>query len=273
MLNVTSDADRLYALLDKLYNMFTPEHYSQGRQVTQVCGGAAIKTAISLTEGLGGRIMYFGSSISSLGFGKVQSRSKPELFNSANELKGMIAPEHDAFQKMAEDCIRSSTCVDLFFATMAGQVSIDLATMVPVCGRTGGDLIYFEDFDVYNDGETLYYRVFRNMTRDVATDVMFKMRVSTGLTNTDYIGSFDRVQSSDMAISAVDQDKTITCLFRNDDTLKEGQPAYAQFAMLHTRADGTRMIRILNYTWKVCKNLYNYFKSADVENYIQFKMR
>lgn len=41
--------------------------------------------------------MYFGSSISSLGLAKVQCRSKSELFNSANEAKGMIAPEHNEF--------------------------------------------------------------------------------------------------------------------------------------------------------------------------------
>ena len=87
---------------------------------------------------------------------------------------------------------------------MPNQSTVDLATMAPIAARTGGDLIYFEHFDVYNDGERLYYNVFRNMTRDTVTDVMFKMRVSTGLTNVEYLGSFDRVQSSDFAISAID---------------------------------------------------------------------
>lgn len=76
--------------------------------------------------------------------------------------------------------------------------------MAPLCGRTGGDVILFEGFDVYNDGERLYYHIFRNMTKDVATDVVFKMRVSTGLTNVEYIGSFERIQSSDFAIPAID---------------------------------------------------------------------
>ena len=43
--------------------------------------------------------------------------------------------------------------------------------------------------------------------------------------------------------------------------------------MLYTRSDGQRMIRVFNYMWRVCKNLYAYFRSTDVENYIQFKMR
>lgn len=102
MFNVTNDANRLYALLDKLYNMFTPEHYSQGRQITQVAGGAALKAAINLlSEVNGGRIMYFGASISSVGCAKVHSRSKQELFNSDAEARGMIAPAHEEYTKMA----------------------------------------------------------------------------------------------------------------------------------------------------------------------------
>lgn len=105
---------------------------------------------------------------------------------------------------MAQSCIDWNICVDIFFATVASQTSVDLATMAPICGRTGGDLIYFENFDVYAHGEKLYYHVFRNMTREVATDVMCKMRVSTGLTNVEYIGSFDKIQSSDFAIPCID---------------------------------------------------------------------
>ena len=33
------------------------------------------------------------------------------------------------------------------------------------------------------------------------------------------------------------------------------------------------MIRVFNYTWKVCKDLFSYYKSADVENVSQFKIR
>lgn len=30
---------------------------------------------------------------------------------------------------------------------------------------------------------------------------------------------------------------------------------------------------VLNYVWKVAKNLFNYFRSADVDNCAQFKIR
>ena len=31
LMNVTEDADRLFALIDKVYNMHSEEHYSTGR--------------------------------------------------------------------------------------------------------------------------------------------------------------------------------------------------------------------------------------------------
>lgn len=43
--------------------------------------------------------------------------------------------------------------------------------------------------------------------------------------------------------------------------------------MLFTDMEGVRKIRIMNYSWTVAKNLYSYFKSSDVENLAQFKIR
>jgi protein transport protein SEC24 len=52
-LNVATDIDRLNNLLDKIYNMYTPEYYSQGRQVVSTCTGAAIKASSQMLEELG----------------------------------------------------------------------------------------------------------------------------------------------------------------------------------------------------------------------------
>ena len=153
-------------------------------------------------------------------------RLKQEHFNTDNEAKSMLAPAHNEYEQMAQKCVESCICVDIMIA-VPHHTSQDLATLATLPGRTGGDLIYFEDFDVYRHGEKLYYHMFRNMTRNTVTDVMFKMRVSTGLTNVAYIGSFQRAQTAELAIPAIDADKTISCVFRNDDTLADGTPTYA----------------------------------------------
>lgn len=53
LMNVSEDGERLNALLDKIYNMYTQEHYQQGRQVTQVCSGAVIKAGIEALSEFG----------------------------------------------------------------------------------------------------------------------------------------------------------------------------------------------------------------------------
>ena len=63
LMNVTDDSDRIYALIDKIYNMYSDEFYAQGRQVTSVATGAALKCATTLLEDQGGRVMLFANSL------------------------------------------------------------------------------------------------------------------------------------------------------------------------------------------------------------------
>ncbi len=114
-------------------------------------------------------------------------------------------------------------------------------------------------------GEKLYYSIFRVLTRTTGTEVALKARCSTGLTVTEYMGSHLSYQTAEMTQAWIDSDKVISCSLRNDDKLKEDSLVYLQFAMLYTTHAGDRMIRIFNYQWRVCKTLYNYFKSVDVE--------
>ena len=81
-----------------------------------MCGGAAIKAGMSILEELGGRIMYFGSTIPSIGVAKVQNRFKKDLVNSDKEAKQMLAPADDKYQAMAQECIQFCIAVDLFIA-------------------------------------------------------------------------------------------------------------------------------------------------------------
>ena len=102
----------------------------------------------------------------------------------------MLAPEGTFYRDQALDCISKCITVDLFLAVNTKKQSLDVATLAPLTGITGGDLNFFPDFDSVQHGEKLYYQIFRNMTRIVATDCMIKVRVSTGLTVSEYFGGF-----------------------------------------------------------------------------------
>ena len=65
------------------------------------------------------------------------------------------------------------------------------------------------------------------MTRIVASDCMVKVRVSTGLTVTEYFGGFGVYQRAEFGLAALDQDKVFNCTIVNDSTLAPGAMAFA----------------------------------------------
>lgn len=244
-------------LIDKIYNMYSAEEsLHSGKSVNYCATGAAIKAGHHMLEEVGGKIMVFSSSVSSTGCGKVQMRHKPELFNTNEEAKEMIAPAHDFFLTLAAQCNKSRVSVDLFYGILKNQNSVDLATVAPIAGITGGDVYFYSDFDSLKHGDKMYYELFRNISRAQGTEVALKCRTSTGLTATHYIGSFMQSQAADVQMASIDADKTVSVLMRNDDTMAEGHIVYAQFAMLYTDIEDGRKIRVFNYQWKITKNLF-----------------
>ena len=136
--------------------------------------------------------MVFASTISSLGCGQVQTRSKAELFNTPDEAVKMMAPEHEFYVTLGKECIDKRITVDMFLAINPKYPSVDVATLAPVCGISGGDLYVHQDFDIVEHADKLYYQVFRNMTKVVGIDCTMRMRCSTGITACEYMGSFMR---------------------------------------------------------------------------------
>ena len=158
----------------------------------------------------------------------------------------MMLPADDFYSKLAQECNGEGISVDLFFGPMP-NVQLDLATIAPIAGSTGGEMHYYEDFDAAHHGEKLYYELFRNLTRNQVTDVQLKMRVSTGLSVTEYVGSFMNQQAADLAIASLNADSVLSICIRNDEKLTAGQVVFGQFAMLYNDTEGQTKIRVFNY--------------------------
>ena len=99
----------------------------------------------------------------------------------------MLYPASTFYKELANECLSKCITVDLFMAVTMKYKSLDVATMQPITGITGGDLYVYAGFNVVRDGEKLYYHIFRNLTRVTVTNVMIKLRVSVGLTVTEYV--------------------------------------------------------------------------------------
>ena len=88
MLNVASDKSRLESLIDKVYNSYTQDYYSQSRTAHNSAVGAVLKACVDLLSAdgklstnaltnVGGRIMVFSSFIANCGVGAVINVCNP----------------------------------------------------------------------------------------------------------------------------------------------------------------------------------------------------
>lgn len=104
--------------------------------------------------------------------------------------------------------------------------SVDVTSMAPVAALTGGDLYFYNPFDINKHGEKLHYEIFRILSRTSGNEIAIKARTSTGFTVTEYFGGFGVKESVDFELAAIDSDKFVGFMIRNDEKLKEDQLAY-----------------------------------------------
>jgi protein transport protein SEC24 len=104
--------------------------------------------------------------------------------------------------------------------------SIDLGSISPLASLTGGDLHFFNAFNIVKHGEKLHYEIYRNLTRTVGRDVIMKARASAGLSVSEYFGGFTCKETSDIELSSIDADKSICFTIKNDEKLKENTFAH-----------------------------------------------
>ena len=90
--------------------------------------------------------------------------------------------------------------------------------MNTVVQLSGGDLVYLGGFSPKLHSEKLYYEVFRNITKARGTEVMAKVRCSTGLSVVEYFGGFGYRESVDFQLPNIDADKSFGFTLRNDST-------------------------------------------------------
>ena len=55
----------------------------------------------------------------------------------------MMSPENEFYSALGKECIDKRITVDLFVAITPKYLSIDVASMAPICGITGGDLFVY----------------------------------------------------------------------------------------------------------------------------------
>lgn len=86
---------------------------------------------------LGGKIIVFSGTISSIGCGKTNIRNDASLHNKPEEAKIMM-PGNNFYTELAKTCLQNRISVDIFYGMAKQHPGVDLATVAPICGQTGG---------------------------------------------------------------------------------------------------------------------------------------
>lgn len=197
--------------------------------------------------------------------GKLKNRDDRKLLGGEKE-KTVLQPASDFYGKLGEECVKAGCAVDLF---LFPNSFVDVASLSPVCSLTGGSLYKYHYFEAQKDSDRFLADLAHDISREIAFDVMMRVRTSTGLRPTGFLGCFFMDNSTDMEMGAIDCDKAVHVEMRHDDKLPEGS-AHIQTAVLYTSCSGQRRLRVHNLSLMVSSDYNQLYRVADADCLVSF---
>jgi protein transport protein SEC24 len=225
------------------------------------CLGSAIKVAKDILEETGGKIICFTTDTPNIGIGKFEPRNMTKLYGTESE-RELYGPQDGFWKKFADECGKNSISVDMFFFP---QNYIEIATIGYICNKTSGQMYIYPSFNPKNDIQKLFYDLKRNLKRNYGTDAIIKVRCSTGLSASKYLGNFYQQTKDSVELPAIDSDFSFAITFKHDFDLEKGSKAYFQVAVLYTSKSGIRFIRLHTLRLPTTDNIANLFKNSDMD--------
>jgi protein transport protein SEC24 len=231
----------------------------------------------------GGKLVLLQATLPNFGEGKLQPRvggggasSSASGSAAAKAAAALLSPASTHYPALGEQCAKQSVSVDVMAFAPSPSVYMDLASLGSLAEMTGGAVRHYvlggggrgsgEDVGAASRarfGADLHHAI----TQQRAYDAVMRMRVSTGLDVTDYLGNAYRhagASSPDVSVAAVDNDATYVIGLKYDGDLADGDVAVLQCAVLHTRVDGQRAVRVHTLGVPVAQSLSRIFRMVDL---------
>jgi len=235
-------------------------------------GSASVKAVFDGLSDAGGNLLLFTSSISGCGEGRLKSRETQASYASDNERTLYCPIDADKtngfYDELAVQCASKQVCVNIF---VASSFYVDVSTLGVLSRSTGGDLRLYRDFkgSCASDCQKLYGDVRRTLTRESGYEAVMKIRCGAGIrikTNGFYGQFFRKTEGSEeMYFAGIDSDKELVVELEHDGVkLCVGQNVHLQSALLYTRKDGQRVIRVHNLALKIIDHLPTIFRHASI---------
>ena len=210
--------------------------------------GAALAAACDAMRHTGGRVLWFTTTLPTLGQGRLPDRELPNLVGKEEESSLFCPPKEEVFfNNLAVACVRSDVCVDVF---AVGAPYVDAASLVQLPSTTGGQFVRVAGFSAGNalHRQTLERAVVRSLSQPRALAVQLKARTSNGLRVLRYLGHGFPDEDGALRLSSWSADTCVAVELEHDGTRVEPGKAraYVQVAALYTGVGGARRLRVFN---------------------------
>ncbi|XP_037133608.1 protein transport protein Sec24C isoform X1 [Syngnathus acus] len=263
LVNVGESRQVIESLLDHI-----PEMFADTRE-TETVFGPVIQAGLEALKAAdcSGKLFVFHTSLPiAEAPGKLKNREDKKLIGSDKE-KSLFQPQVGFYNTLAKECVAQGCCVDLF---LFPNQYVDVATLAVVPVSTGGSVYKYTYFQAQSDQERFLNDLRRDVQKPMGFDAVMRVRTSTGIRATDFLGSFYMSNTTDVELAGLDCDKAVTVEFKHDDKLSEETGALMQCAVLYTNCGGQRRLRVHNMAVNCCSQLSDLYRNCETDTIINF---
>ncbi|GFY38881.1 protein transport protein Sec24C [Trichonephila inaurata madagascariensis] len=266
LVNPLESAHVIDSLMEQIPAMFADT------KETEVVLGPAIQAGLEALKAAecAGKLFVFHSTLPiAEAPGKLKNRDDRKLLATDKE-KTILSPQIPFYNNIGQECVKAGCAVDLF---LFNNAYIDIATLGQVCRLTGGQLYKYTYFQSDLDGEQFIEDLRRNVEKPIAFDAVLRVRTSTGIRPTEFIGSFFMSNTTDVELAAVNCDTSLSIEIKYDDKLTEDDAVCIQCAILYTSCSGQRRLRVHNLALNACTQMAELFRNCELDSILNFFLK
>ncbi|KAL7667369.1 hypothetical protein ACOME3_010814, partial [Neoechinorhynchus agilis] len=251
----TEIESRLKPILEKLPIMYEQNQSTEASALT-----CAIRAGCELLKQSQkvGKLFVMNASVTP----ECSSKRNDQRALGTDKEKNIISPGNKVYSDLGANCIEVGCSVELF---LFPNQFIDVSTLGEVCRVTNGHLHLYRYFTAETDSFRLMSDLTRSISRVSAYDAIMRVRTSTGLRATDFIGNIEMRTSTEMEFGVMDCDTGVFVELKHDDKIPDDSMGFIQVALLYTSVGGVRLIRVHNLTLPTVSSLPKVYSLCDYE--------
>ncbi|SOV18190.1 protein transport protein Sec24A [Plasmodium gaboni] len=263
LVNVHECQNVIDVLLDNLPGMW------RNNKISDCCAGNALKAAFMVLKKVGGKLLFFLSSVPNIGDltvnvnrdNKDKSKIK-NIYSSSSSTNNVVDsklrevellnPCNNLYAELAQNVTQYQIAVDLFACPL---YNLDLASIYPLVKNSGGSLYYYPQFNVHQYNDILKQELLFALTTETAWESVMRIRISRGWKITNWYGNYQFRGADLLALPNCHSHQNFCIIVDLEENVVQDSMVYVQSALLYTNSNGERRIRLHTYALPITQNI------------------